>query len=93
MDLLIISPEKELLNVKDIDLVECDGIEGKFQILNNHADMFSLLRQGEVIYETALMSRKTMLHILNNILSDFDSDFFDVKIIAVIIIIVTYFLS
>ena len=28
MDLLIISPEKELLNVKDIDLVECEGVEG-----------------------------------------------------------------
>ena len=40
-------------------------------------------KTGEIIYETALMSRKTMLHILNNILSDFDSDFFDVKIIPV----------
>lgn len=51
MDLLIISPEKELLNVTDIDLVECEGVEGKFQILKNHADMFSLLKQGEVIYK------------------------------------------
>ena len=68
MDLLIISPEKELLNVKDIDLVECDGIEGKFQILNNHADMFSLLRQGEVIYEKEKKKKKIDLSVEDAVL-------------------------
>ena len=68
MDLLIISPEKELLNVKDIDLVECDGIEGKFQILNNHADMFSLLRQGEVIYEKDKKKKKIDLSVEDAVL-------------------------
>lgn len=68
MDLLIISPEKELLNVKDIDLVECDGVEGKFQILNNHADMFSLLRQGEVIYEKDNIKKKINLSGENSVL-------------------------
>lgn len=68
MDLLIISPEKELLNVKDIDLVECDGIEGKFQILNNHADMFSLLRQGEVIYEKDNIKKKIALSVEDAVL-------------------------
>lgn len=68
MDLLIISPEKELLNVKDIDLVECDGIEGKFQILNNHADMFSLLRQGEVIYEKKNIKKKIDLSVEDAVL-------------------------
>ena len=61
MDLLIISPEKELLNVKNVDLVECDGIEGKFQILKNHADMFSLLKQGEVIYRKENIEEKINL--------------------------------
>ena len=68
MDLLIISLEKELLNVKDIDLVECDGVEGKFQILNNHADMFSLLRQGEVIYEKDNIKKKIDLYVENAVL-------------------------
>ena len=68
MDLLIISPEKELLNVKDIDLVECDGIEGKFQILKNHADMFSLLRQGEVIYKKENVKEKINLPGENSVL-------------------------
>ena len=68
MDLLIISPEKELLNVKDIDLVECAGIEGKFQILKNPADMFSLLRQGEVIYEKDNIKKKIDLSIKDAVL-------------------------
>ena len=68
MDLLIISLEKELLNVKDIDLVECEGVEGKFQILKNHAEMFSLLRQGEVIYEKDNIKKKIDLPKKNSIL-------------------------
>ena len=68
MDLLIISPEKELLNIKDIDLVECEGVEGKFQILKNHADMFSLLRQGEVIYEKENVKEKINLLGENSVL-------------------------
>ena len=68
MDLLIISPEKELLNVKDIDLVECEGVEGKFQILKNHAEMFSLLKQGEVIYEKDNIKKKIDLPKKNSIL-------------------------
>ena len=68
MDLLIISPEKELLNVKDIDLVECEGIEGKFQILKNHADMFSLLKLGEVIYEKDNIKKKIDLYVENAVL-------------------------
>ena len=68
MELLIISPEKELLNVKDIDLVECEGVEGKFQILNNHADMFSLLKQGEVIYEKDNIKKKIDLSVEDAVL-------------------------
>lgn len=68
MDLLIISPEKELLNVKDIDLLECAGIEGKFQILKNHADMFSLLRQGEIIYEKDNIKKKIDLSVKDAVL-------------------------
>lgn len=68
MDLLIISPEKELLNVKDIDLLECAGIEGNFQILKNHADMFSLLRQGEIIYEKDNIKKKIDLSVKDAVL-------------------------
>ena len=68
MDLLIISPEKELLNVKNVDLVECEGVEGKFQILKNHAEMFSLLKQGEVIYEKDNIKKKIDLPKKNSIL-------------------------
>ena len=51
MDLLIISPQEEILNTTNVDLIECDGIDGKFQILNNHATMLNVLKNGKIRYK------------------------------------------
>ena len=38
-------------------------------------------KTGEVVYETSLMHKDTMLKILMSLFDSYDSDFFDVKII------------
>ena len=50
MELLIISPQKEILNTTNVDLIECDGIDGKFQILKDHTKMVSVLKSGKIRY-------------------------------------------
>lgn len=38
-------------------------------------------KTGEIVYETSLMHRDTMLRVLMAIFNSYDSDFFDVKVI------------
>jgi len=45
MILEIVTPEAELLNAQ-VDSVLVPGIDGEFQILNNHAPIVSLLGKG-----------------------------------------------
>ena len=47
MILEIVSPEATLLHT-DVDLVSVPGINGEFQMLNNHAPIVSLLGKGNV---------------------------------------------
>jgi len=47
MILEIVTPEAELLNAT-IDSVLVPGIDGEFQILNNHAPIISLLGKGNI---------------------------------------------
>jgi len=47
MILEIVTPEAELLNAT-IDSVLVPGIDGEFQILNNHAPIISLLGKGTI---------------------------------------------
>lgn len=47
MQLIVLSPEKELFS-GEIKSILLPGIEGKFQILNNHAPLVAALTSGEV---------------------------------------------
>jgi F-type H+-transporting ATPase subunit epsilon len=45
MFLEIVTPEAILFS-SDVDLFSAPGIDGEFQILNNHAPLVSILREG-----------------------------------------------
>lgn len=47
MKLEIITPEKTIYT-GDVDLVQLPGIDGSFEVLNNHAPMISVLREGKI---------------------------------------------
>ena len=47
MILEIVTPEATLLH-SEVDLVSVPGINGEFQMLNNHASIVSLLVKGNV---------------------------------------------
>ncbi|MBL4939577.1 MAG: hypothetical protein JKY16_04760 [Lutibacter sp.] len=50
MILEIVTPEATLLH-SDVELVSVPGINGKFQMLNNHAPIVSLLGKGTIIFK------------------------------------------
>ena len=47
MELEIITPEKDLFK-GEVDLVQLPGIDGSFEILNNHAPLISVLAAGKI---------------------------------------------
>lgn len=47
MLLEIITPEKQLFN-GEVNLIQLPGIDGLFEILNNHAPMIAALGKGRV---------------------------------------------
>lgn len=47
MDLEILTPEKTIYK-GDASLVQLPGIDGLFEILNNHAPLISVLSEGKV---------------------------------------------
>ena len=47
MQLSIVTPEKELFN-DNISLIQLPGIDGSFEILENHAPIISSLSQGQI---------------------------------------------
>lgn len=47
MKIEIITPDKRLYN-GDTDLVQLPGIDGLFEILNNHAPMIAALGAGKI---------------------------------------------
>ena len=47
MELEIITPEKDLFK-GEVDLVQLPGIDGSFEILNNHAPLISVLKKGKI---------------------------------------------
>ena len=49
MYLEIVSPEASLV-AGEIESITLPGINGEFQMLNNHADIVSLLSQGKVTF-------------------------------------------
>lgn len=50
MILEIVTPEATLLNT-NVELVSVPGINGEFQLLNNHAPIVSLLAEGAVKFK------------------------------------------
>ena len=50
MILEIVSPEATLLQ-SEVDLIAVPGINGEFQMLNNHAPIVSLLVEGTVRFQ------------------------------------------
>ena len=50
MELEIISPEAILLKA-EVNSVAVPGVNGEFQMLNNHAPIVSLLQKGKIIIE------------------------------------------
>jgi len=52
MILEIVTPEATLLHT-DVEIVTVPGIDGEFQMLNNHAPIVSLLVKGNVIFKGA----------------------------------------
>ncbi len=50
MILEIVSPEATLLNA-EVDAVIVPGIQGEFEILNNHAPIVSLLMEGVIRFK------------------------------------------
>jgi len=47
MKLEIITPEQTLFE-GDVSLVQLPGIDGSFEILNNHAPLVSVLKEGKI---------------------------------------------
>lgn len=47
MQVEIITPDKEIFKGEAV-LVQLPGIDGSFEILNNHAPMISALKEGKV---------------------------------------------
>lgn len=52
MNLEIVTPEATLLN-SEVDVVSVPGIDGAFQMLNNHAPIVSILVEGNVVFKGA----------------------------------------
>lgn len=50
MILEIVTPEATLLH-SEVELISVPGINGEFQMLNNHAPIVSLLVEGTVIFK------------------------------------------
>jgi F-type H+-transporting ATPase subunit epsilon len=51
MHLEIITPEKKIFE-GEVRIATLPGSDGSFQILNNHAPLVSILKQGVVEYKT-----------------------------------------
>ena len=50
MILEIVSPEATLLH-SEVDMISVPGVNGEFQMLNNHAPIVSLLVEGNVKFQ------------------------------------------
>ncbi len=48
MRLDIITPDDLLFSGQDVKLVQLPGIDGSFEVLENHAPLISVLRKGRI---------------------------------------------
>lgn len=73
MKIKIISPEKTIYE-SDITLVQLPGIDGSFEILNNHAPIISVLTKG-VIRIIDVNNQEVFFDINNGIIEGGYNDF------------------
>jgi F-type H+-transporting ATPase subunit epsilon len=48
MKLEIITPDAVIYTGENVQLVQLPGIDGSFEIMNNHAPLISVLKKGDV---------------------------------------------
>ena len=48
MKLSIISPDNVIYTGENVHLVQLPGIDGSFEIMNNHAPLIAVLKKGKV---------------------------------------------
>lgn len=58
MKLSIVSPE-ETLYEGEVKSVKMQGIDGKFQVLNDHAPLISALSKGDIVIEEVSGEKKS----------------------------------
>ncbi|HPI80948.1 MAG: ATP synthase F1 subunit epsilon [Cyclobacteriaceae bacterium] len=51
MQLEIITPEQKVFE-GEVHIATFPGTDGSFQVLNNHAPLVSLLKEGDVVYKS-----------------------------------------
>ena len=72
MKLEILSPENVVFSGEDVTLVQLPGIDGSFEIMNDHAPLISVLKKGDIKVLTKEGSPRFfsitggMIEVLNN---------------------------
>jgi len=59
MQLVILTPDKELFHGK-VKSVNVPALDGRFEVLNNHAPIVAALGKGEVRYQLAKGEKKSL---------------------------------
>lgn len=62
MQVEIITPDKEIFNGEAM-LVQLPGIDGSFEILNNHAPLISALKEGRIKIKKSKESKEEFFEI------------------------------
>jgi F-type H+-transporting ATPase subunit epsilon len=60
MHLEIITPEKKIFE-GDVTIVTFPGADGSFQVMNDHAPLVSLLKDGAVVYKSKDSTEEVMI--------------------------------
>lgn len=60
MHLEILTPEKKIFE-GDVNLITFPGADGSFQIMDHHAPLISLLKDGEVEYKSKEVSHSLQI--------------------------------
>ena len=48
MKVEIITPDSNIFTGDDVGLIQLPGIDGSFEVLNNHAPLISVLKKGKI---------------------------------------------
>lgn len=67
MHLVIISPQKTILDDNKVESVTLPGAQGKFQVLKNHMNLVSQLVDGDIVYVNTSSNEKKKITITKGI--------------------------